>query len=148
MARFEIDASEIRDMSAFHEVFARTLKFFDGYGRNMDGWIDCMTDLHGPRALSALNLPEGEEIDIVLEGTQDLSRRRLLRSRGVRSMKNIDKRKHGANCPKDQVFPVNQVRESQESCDRLALKRFDKGMCARTDDEARDSNRGSVDATN
>jgi RNAse (barnase) inhibitor barstar len=76
MARFEIDASEIRDMSSFHEVFARTLKFFDGYGRNMDAWIDCMTDLHGPRALSSLNLPEGEEINIVLQGTQDLSQRR------------------------------------------------------------------------
>ena len=63
-------------MSSFHDAFALTLKFFDGYGRNMDAWIDCMTDLHGPQSLSSLNLPEGEGIELVLNRTQDLSRRK------------------------------------------------------------------------
>jgi RNAse (barnase) inhibitor barstar len=75
VARFEIDASEIQDMSSFHDVFSRTLRFFDGYGRNMDAWIDCMTDLHGPTALSSLHLPDGEGIDLVLHGAQELGRR-------------------------------------------------------------------------
>jgi RNAse (barnase) inhibitor barstar len=76
VARFEIDAGAIQDMPSFHDVFERNLRFFDGYGRNMDAWIDCMTDLHGPHALSSLNLPEGERIELVLSGTQDLSRRK------------------------------------------------------------------------
>jgi RNAse (barnase) inhibitor barstar len=76
VARFEIDAGEIRDMASFHDAFARTLKFFDAYGRNTDAWIDCMTDLHGPNFLSSLNLPEGEGVELVLNGTQDLSRRK------------------------------------------------------------------------
>jgi hypothetical protein len=42
-------------MASFHDVFGRTLKLFDGYGRNMNAWIDCMRDLHGVNALSSLN---------------------------------------------------------------------------------------------
>jgi RNAse (barnase) inhibitor barstar len=75
VARFEIDGNEIRDMASFHDVFGRTLKFFDGYGRNMDAWIDCMTDLHGPNALSSLNLPDGEQIQLVFRGTREFSQR-------------------------------------------------------------------------
>ena len=75
MARIEIDSREIRDKGTFHSVFRRDLKFFGGYGRNMDAWIDCMTDLHGPTALSELHLPEEEGIEIVLAEAEDFSKR-------------------------------------------------------------------------
>ncbi len=75
MARFQIDATAIRDWASFHDVFQHAFKFFDRYGRNMDAWIDCMTDLHGPRALNSLGLPDGEAIEITLRGAEDLSRR-------------------------------------------------------------------------
>jgi RNAse (barnase) inhibitor barstar len=40
----KIDAQEISDWDSFHDVFARVFEFPDYYGRNMDAWIDCMTD--------------------------------------------------------------------------------------------------------
>jgi hypothetical protein len=40
-----IDAREISDFATFHTVFARTFAFPDFYGRNMDAWIDCMSNL-------------------------------------------------------------------------------------------------------
>jgi RNAse (barnase) inhibitor barstar len=54
---------------SFHDEFSRAFRFVDGYGRNRDAWIDCMTDLHGPNALSGLRLPAGEPIEIVLNGS-------------------------------------------------------------------------------
>ena len=75
MARFEIDATDIRDETSFHAVFQDALGFFDGYGRNMNAWIDCMNDLHGPRSLSSFNLPEGEPVDLMFRGTDEFGRR-------------------------------------------------------------------------
>ncbi len=40
-----IDASRIRAWDSFHDVFASTFGFPGFYGRNMNAWIDCMTDL-------------------------------------------------------------------------------------------------------
>ncbi len=44
----EINASEIVDWKTFHEVFCEAFGFPEFYGRNMDAWIDCMTDLDDP----------------------------------------------------------------------------------------------------
>lgn len=41
----DIPAHEITDWDSFHDVFKRVFGFPDFYGRNMDAWIDCMTDL-------------------------------------------------------------------------------------------------------
>ncbi|MFN0138247.1 MAG: barstar family protein [Phycisphaerae bacterium] len=49
-------------------------RFFDGYGRNGDAWIDCMTDLHGPNSLSGLALPTGEPVEIVIKKSASLVR--------------------------------------------------------------------------
>lgn len=62
------------DWPSFHDEFSRAFRFFDGYGRNRDAWIDYMTDLHGPKALSALRLPAGEPIEIVLNGSATLAK--------------------------------------------------------------------------
>ena len=66
MARIVINGATIVGWPSFHDEFSRAFRFFDGYGRNRDAWIDCMTDLHGPKALSGLRLPAGESIEIVL----------------------------------------------------------------------------------
>ena len=66
MATICVNGAAIVDSPSFHDEFSRAFRFFDGYGRNRDAWIDCMTDLHGPNALSGLRLPAGEPIEIVL----------------------------------------------------------------------------------
>jgi len=71
MARFVIDAAKITDSETFHTEFARVLKFFDGYGRNMNAWIDCMTDFHGESSLSGYHLPAGEDIELVLRDAEN-----------------------------------------------------------------------------
>jgi RNAse (barnase) inhibitor barstar len=61
-------------VSSFHDEFSRAFRFVDGYRRNRDAWIDCMTDLHGPNALSSLQLPAGESIEIVLKDSAKLAK--------------------------------------------------------------------------
>lgn len=40
-----IDTGRIVDWDTFHTVFAEALGFPGFYGRNMNGWIDCMSYL-------------------------------------------------------------------------------------------------------
>jgi RNAse (barnase) inhibitor barstar len=40
-----IDARCIVSWETFHDVFADVFDFPDYYGRNMNAWIDCMSDL-------------------------------------------------------------------------------------------------------
>ena len=44
MRRVMLDSSLISDWESFHRVFAELFSFPDYYGRNMDAWIDCMSD--------------------------------------------------------------------------------------------------------
>lgn len=39
-----IPTKQIADWATFHELFAEALGFPAFYGRNMNAWIDCMTD--------------------------------------------------------------------------------------------------------
>ncbi len=57
MSTHRINGNEIADWKSFHDVFAKEFGFPDYYGRNMDAWIDCMSDLGD----------EGEIISIILE---------------------------------------------------------------------------------
>ena len=75
MARFKIDLAEVADWDSFHTTFQQVMKFFEGYGRNMNAWIDCMTDLHGDRALSGHQLPDDEAVELVLLGAEDFGER-------------------------------------------------------------------------
>ena len=72
MTRICVNGATIVNWASFHDEFSRAFRFFDGYGRNRDAWIDCMTDLHGPTALSGLRLPAGEPIEIVLNDSATL----------------------------------------------------------------------------
>jgi RNAse (barnase) inhibitor barstar len=44
MRRVEIDTARITDQNSFHAVFAEIFGFPSYYGKNMDAWIDCMSD--------------------------------------------------------------------------------------------------------
>ncbi len=41
-----IDGSKIKDWESFHDEFQSSMGFFEGYGRNINAWIDCMTDMY------------------------------------------------------------------------------------------------------
>jgi RNAse (barnase) inhibitor barstar len=40
-----VNADLITDWDSFHDIFKITFGFPDFYGRNMNAWIDCMTDI-------------------------------------------------------------------------------------------------------
>lgn len=44
----DIPVKRIVDWATFHEVFAEVLGYPEFYGRNMEAWIDCMTDADRP----------------------------------------------------------------------------------------------------
>ena len=46
--KISINADLITDWDSFHDIFKMTLGFPDFYGRNMNAWIDCMTDVDAP----------------------------------------------------------------------------------------------------
>jgi RNAse (barnase) inhibitor barstar len=68
----KIDAQEISDWDSFHDVFARVFEFPDYYGRNMDAWIDCMTDVVD---YSSDVVQPGEILTIHLEHSEDFRQR-------------------------------------------------------------------------
>ena len=40
-----INADLVTDWDSFHDIFKMTFGFPDFYGRNMNAWIGCMTDI-------------------------------------------------------------------------------------------------------
>ncbi|MCA2999596.1 MAG: barstar family protein [Rhodocyclaceae bacterium] len=56
-----INGAAITDASSFHSEFQRALGFPEFYGRNMDAWIDCMSNVDEPSAgLSTVDVSPGE----------------------------------------------------------------------------------------
>lgn len=45
LKKVRINADLITNWNSFHEIFKMTFGFPDFYGRNMDAWIDCMTEI-------------------------------------------------------------------------------------------------------
>lgn len=71
-----IDASTIADADSFHVAFAAAFGFPAFYGRNMDAWIDCMSDLDEPAAgMSALHVARGHTLALVVEHAGDFRAR-------------------------------------------------------------------------
>ncbi|MEL6312233.1 MAG: barstar family protein [Planctomycetota bacterium] len=68
MQRVTIDCSRIRDRRSFHDVFAEALGFPEFYGRNMDAWIDCVSDLDQGSGLTNVRLSVGETLLLELRG--------------------------------------------------------------------------------
>ncbi|MHB8168990.1 MAG: barstar family protein [Thermoleophilia bacterium] len=76
MKRITIDLDKIRDKESFHDVFAETFGFLEGYGRNMDAWIDCMTNLDEPLAgLSKITCEKGDYFVLELNNIKQFHKR-------------------------------------------------------------------------
>ncbi len=73
MPRVRLHTAEITDFASFHEVCRRTFGFPDFYGRNMDAWIDCMSDTHG--GMMHFTLEPGERLHVEVSGFAELRAR-------------------------------------------------------------------------
>ena len=59
-----INGANIKDWNSFHIEFQEKMGFIEGYGRNTNAWIDCMTDIftNGDyKSLTKYNLNEGDK---------------------------------------------------------------------------------------
>ena len=50
-----MDGRKIASPDTFHDVFSHEFSFPHYYGRNMDAWIDCMSDLKKFTAIHIVN---------------------------------------------------------------------------------------------
>jgi RNAse (barnase) inhibitor barstar len=74
MTIVRIDTRRITDWDSFHTLFFEEFQFPDYYGRNMDAWIDCMSDID---LLTVIQLDHVDEFamrcpelyDAILEAT-------------------------------------------------------------------------------
>lgn len=63
-----IDANKILDTESFHSVFADAFGFPPSYGRNMNAWIDCLSDLDDPDAgMTTIHVQSGEILSLILD---------------------------------------------------------------------------------
>jgi RNAse (barnase) inhibitor barstar len=75
-AEAHIDLAEIVDWASFHAVFQEKLGFLEGYGANMDAWIDCMTCVDAPEdGMSTVHAPRDGVLVLVLESVADFRKR-------------------------------------------------------------------------
>jgi hypothetical protein len=71
-----LPVNEITDWDSFHDVFKREFGFPDFYGRNMNAWIDCMTDLDAPEGgMVQVSVPSGGLVALEIYGAADFERR-------------------------------------------------------------------------
>ena len=60
-----INGGSIFNWETFHNEFQNKLGFFEGYGRNLSSWIDCMSDLYTSgqyKSLTKFDLNEGDKL--------------------------------------------------------------------------------------
>lgn len=69
MKTVPIDASQIADWPSFYDAFAKAFGFPEFFGRNMDAWIDCMTNLD--EEFNAIQVEPGDLVCISLEGAAE-----------------------------------------------------------------------------
>ena|ERR1051326_5392708 len=70
-----IDGTKIVDWETFHDEFQRVMGLFEGYGRNMDAWIDCMSDMFINGGLTKFNLRKGDVFILQIRETKEFQRR-------------------------------------------------------------------------
>jgi RNAse (barnase) inhibitor barstar len=76
MELVKLDTRRITDWPTFHEVFAEIFGFPDYYGRNMNAWIDCMTDLDALEgSMTSVHVEPGQIVALQLEHVGDLRQR-------------------------------------------------------------------------
>jgi RNAse (barnase) inhibitor barstar len=63
-----IDVRRLTDSAAMHAVLAEAFGLSDGYGKNLDALVDCLTDLDKPQtAMSRVQLFPGQVALLSLE---------------------------------------------------------------------------------
>ena len=71
-----IAADQITDWDSFHSVFQAALGFPEFYGRNMNAWIDCMTDMDDPSGgMTNVSVSRGELVALRIDDAPDFERR-------------------------------------------------------------------------
>lgn len=68
-----IDANEICDWESFFDIFAKGFGFPPFFGRNMDAWIDCMTNLD--EDFNTVQVKPGELVCISLDHASEFKKR-------------------------------------------------------------------------
>ena len=69
MRTIRIDGTKIKDPVSFFDEFARVFGFPAFFGRDMDAWIDCMTNLD--EEFNAVCVQPGELVCVALDGAAD-----------------------------------------------------------------------------
>jgi len=64
-----IDGSKINSYESFHQVFKEAFGFLDGYGMNMNAWIDCMGDIHEDTGMMKVTLKRDVSLIIEIQNT-------------------------------------------------------------------------------
>src|SRR5215213_9198585 len=67
-----INAQELTSWDEFHDLFSKLFGFPDFYGRNMNAWIDCMSDLD-EGSMSTFVLAPEEDLIIAISNCSSLS---------------------------------------------------------------------------
>ncbi len=73
MKTVHIDGMKIKDWPSFFDEFSHAFGFPDFFGRSMDAWIDCMTNLD--EEFSAVHVQPGELVCVALDGATDFKTR-------------------------------------------------------------------------
>ena len=72
----DIPGKRIVDWATFHEVFAEVLGYPAFYGRNMDAWIDCMTDADRPdTGMVRAAVEPGQIMTLKIDDADDFAKR-------------------------------------------------------------------------
>ena len=72
----DIPGNRIVDWPTYHEVFAEVLGFPAFYGRNMDAWIDCMTDADDPdTGMVRAAVQPGQLMTLQIDDAADFAKR-------------------------------------------------------------------------
>jgi RNAse (barnase) inhibitor barstar len=65
MKTVHIDGTKIKDWTSFFDEFASAFGFPDFFGRNMDAWIDCMTNLD--EEFNSIYVQPGELVCVAID---------------------------------------------------------------------------------
>jgi hypothetical protein len=71
-----IATDHIQDWDSFHRVFQAALGFPEFYGRNMNAWIDCMSDVDDPSSgMTAVSVAAGGLLALRIDDAAGFARR-------------------------------------------------------------------------
>lgn len=75
MVNITLDGDTITDWPSFHDTCKKAFGFPDFYGRNMDAWVDCLSDLRDEDGMTKFRLRPDETLTIEVLNSASLRRR-------------------------------------------------------------------------